>query len=322
MKDILKKRSKELKGLLVGILLTIIVVLIIWPKRIAKLENGQEVAATVGKTNITADNMYDNLRNKYGVDSLIELIDRAILDEKYTLTEEDNKSIKETAENYYKNYETYYQLSKEEFLKQYNFGTEENFLKYLELDYKRSKYVEEYLIKNVTDKEIDSYYKESYFAPFKVEHILVKTGENMTTDEAKAKIEKIIKELNKGTSWEKIKTKYKSDITTESFNVEFDSSYEESFTKAAKALKDGKYSTTPVQTTYGYHVIYRIETLDKEEISNIKDRLVSKVVQKKKTENTNYYQKTLIIMRDEAGFEIKDSSLNKMYETFKKSLNK
>ncbi len=322
MKNILKTRKKELMGLVIGILLTIIVVLIIWPERIAKLESGEEVAAKVNNANITADDLYENLRGKYGVDSLVELTDKIILDKKYTLTDDDETSIKETAENYYSNYESYYGLTKEEFLSQYNFSDEEDFLDYLRLDYKRNKYVEEYLTKNVTDKEINTYYKESYFTPFSVEHILVKTDENTTTDEAKALIEKIIKELNKGTTWEKIKTKYKDKITTESFDVEFDSTYEESFTKAAKELKDGKYSTSPVQTTYGYHVIYRTKTLEKDKLDDIKDRVIAKVVENKKSEDTNYYQKALLVMREEAGFEIKDDTLNNLYNNFKKSINK
>lgn len=322
MKNILKTRKKELMGLIIGILLTVIVTLIIWPERIAKLESGEEVITKVNDTNITADDLYENLRGKYGVDSLIELTDKIILDKKYTLTEEDESSIKETAENYYTNYENYYGLSKEEFLSQYNFDGEEDFLDYLRLDYKRNKYVEEYLKSKVTDKEIDTYYQDSYFKPFSVEHILVKTDEDTTTDEAKALIEKIIKELNKGTSWDKIKTKYKDKITTESFDVEFDSTYEESFTKAAKELKDGKYTTEPVQTTYGYHVIYRTKTLEKDKLEDIKDRVIAKVVENKKSEDTNYYQKALVIMREEAGFEIKDDTLNNMYKNFKKSINK
>lgn len=319
MKNFLKKREKELKGLLVGALLCLIVCLLIWPKRIAKLSNGEEVAIKVNGKNITANTLYDSLKVKDGLSIMIEEIDKIILENKYTLTEEDNKNIKQTAENYYKNYESYYQISKEDFLKQHGFDTEEDFLKYLELDYKRNKYVDEYLTSLITDKDREEYYNKNYFTPFTVEHILVKTSDSVTKEDSKAKIEKIIKELNKGTSWDKIKTKYKKDITVESFNVEFDSSFEERFAKAAKALKDGKYSTTPVETTYGYHVIYREKTLEKEKISDIKDRLTTKVLTEKKTNDSNYYQKTLAIMREEAKLEIKDTELKKLYETFEKS---
>lgn len=67
-----------------------------------------------------------------------------------------------------------------------------------------------------------------------MEHILVKTSSSVTKDEAKATAEKILKALKGGSSWEEVKTKYKDDITTENFTVEFDSSLEENFVKAAK----------------------------------------------------------------------------------------
>ena len=67
----------------------------------------------------------------------------------------------------------------------------------------------------VTDKEIEEYYNDNYFTPFKVEHILVKTKDN---DNAKTDAEEILKYLKKN-SWEDTKTKYKEKITTESLSV-------------------------------------------------------------------------------------------------------
>ena len=171
---------------------------------------------------------------------------------------------------------------------------------------------------SVTNKEIEEYYKDNYFTPFKVEHILVKTKDN---DNAKKDAEEILKYLKKN-SWEDTKTKYKDKITTESFDVKFDSSLEENFVKAAKKLKDGKYTTSLVETSYGYHIIYRVETNDKEELSSVKDRIVASIVANKKEDDTNYYQKTLIIMRKEAGMKIKDTELKKVYNNFVDSIMK
>ena len=153
-----------------------------------------------------------------------------------------------------------------------------------------------------------------------MEHILVKTSSSVTKDEAKATAEKILKALKGGSSWEEVKTKYKDDITTENFTVEFDSSLEENFVKAAKKLKDNKYTTSLVETSYGYHIILRTETKEKENVSDIKDRLITKVVSQEKNKDTNYYQKTLVIMRKEAGMEIKDIELKKVYDNFVSSL--
>lgn len=318
MKDFFNNYKKELKGIVVGILIGILVMLIFWPERIAELKDKEQVAITVDGTNITADSIYKGMKNKYSANEIVEQVDRIILDKKYTITDNDLKEIKKNAENYYSTFQSYYNITKEEFLKQNNFDSEDDFLKYLELDYKRNKLVNEYMETSVTDKEIEEYYKDNYFTPFKVEHILVKTKDN---DNAKTDAEEILKYLKKN-SWEDTKTKYKDKITTESFDVKFDSSLEENFVKAAKKLKDGKYTTSLVETSYGYHIIYRVETNDKEELSSVKDRIVASIVANKKEDDTNYYQKTLIIMRKEAGMEIKDTVLKKVYNNFVDSIMK
>lgn len=322
MKEFYKKREKEIKGMIVGLVIGMLFMLLLYPERIAELANGEEVAAIVSGENVTADTIYKGFKDKYGVSELVEVVDNIILEPKYSLTDSDLEKIKSIAENYYSQYETYYQISKEEFLSQNNFESEEDFIEYLKLDYRRELFVNDYLSNNVTDSEVEEYYNTNYFTPFKVEHILVKTSEDVTTDDAKALIEEIIDKLDSGTSWDTIKSKYKSKITTEDLTVEFDSNYEDSFMSASKKLKKGKYSSTPVQTSYGYHVIYKTEILDREEVSDIRDRIVSKVVEAVKESDSNYYQKTLLKMREDANLEIKDTSLSKSYDIFKKSLFK
>ena len=303
MKEFFKTNGK---GIIIGLVVGVLVMYIFWPKRIAKLENGEEVSITVKDKTITADSLYSGLKLKYGASEIVQQVDKLILDEKYKLTESDLEEINKSKENYYSTFESYYGIKKEQFLKQNNFDSEEDFVEYLKA--------------KVTDKDIKDYYKENYFAPFKVEHILVKTSSSVTKDEAKATAEKILKALKGGSSWEDVKTKYKDDITTENFTVEFDSSLEESFVKAAKKLKDNKYTTSLVETSYGYHIILRTETKEKESVSDIKDRLITKVVSQEKNKDTNYYQKTLVIMRKEAGMEIKDIELKKVYDNFVSSL--
>lgn len=215
MKEFFNNYKKELKGTVVGILIGILVMLIFWPERIAELKDKEQVAITVDGTNITADSIYKGMKNKYSANEIVEQVDRIILDKKYTITDDDLKEIKKNAENYYSTYQSYYNITKEEFLKQNNFDSEDDFLKYLELDYKRNKLVNEYMKTSVTDKEIEEYYNDNYFTPFKVEHILVKTKDN---NNAKTDAEEILKYLKKN-SWEDTKTKYKDKITTESFDV-------------------------------------------------------------------------------------------------------
>ena len=142
MKEFFKTNGK---GIIIGLVVGVLVMYIFWPKRIAKLENGEEVSITVKDKTITADSLYSGLKLKYGASEIVQQVDKLILDEKYKLTESDLEEINKSKENYYSTFESYYGIKKEQFLKQNNFDSEEDFLEYLKLEYKRNLLVEEYL---------------------------------------------------------------------------------------------------------------------------------------------------------------------------------
>ena len=45
---------------------------ILWPDRIAKLENGEEPIATIDNENITANMLYNDMKESYSIDSLLK----------------------------------------------------------------------------------------------------------------------------------------------------------------------------------------------------------------------------------------------------------
>ena len=233
-----------------GIVVGIIVMAFLWPSRIATLENGEDVVVKLDIRDITANDMYNNMKRKYAAPTLYEEVDKAILSTKYTISEEDEVKIRENADYYYNMYESYYNMSKDEFLESNGFSDEEDFLDYLQIDYLRRKFYDEYIESLVTDSEINSYYEESVFAPINVEHILVKTSDDVSAEDAKAKANEILARLNQGESWESVKSAYASDTTQESFQIKFTSNLEESFDTEAKRLSDGAYSSL-VKTSYG-----------------------------------------------------------------------
>ena len=55
MKEFFKTNGK---GIIIGLVVGVLVMYIFWPKRIAKLENGEEVSITVKDKTITADSLY------------------------------------------------------------------------------------------------------------------------------------------------------------------------------------------------------------------------------------------------------------------------
>ena len=103
MKEFFKTNGK---GIIIGLVVGVLVMYIFWPKRIAKLENGEEVSITVKDKTITADSLYSGLKLKYGASEIVQQVDKIILDEKYELTESDLEEINESKENYYSTYES------------------------------------------------------------------------------------------------------------------------------------------------------------------------------------------------------------------------
>ncbi len=318
LKEKILKNKEELIRILGAFILGILLMLLFYPDRIAKLENGEEVAIEIGGKTITADTLYIELKEKYAIYEILDIIDSTILYDMYELTDEDNEIIENRADTYISYYEENYNISEEEFLENNGFANIDEFKKYLELDHLRKKYYEEYLIKQISEEEIKDYYDEEVFAPFNVEHILVKITDEVTDSDAKEKAQEILDKLDEGEDWENLKEEYEDEIITESFEVAFDSNLEEEFKNAAIKLKDGKYTTSLVKTSYGYHIIYRVETLEIPDYDEIKERILDVLTSKLEDENENLYEKTMIYMREEAKMDIKDTELSEVYKRYTK----
>ena len=297
---------------------------ILWPDRIATLKDGTQPVANLKDKVITADDLYTSMKEHYSVNILLNDIDDIILTKKYPSDDEMEKSIKDTAEYYYGVYEKSYGYSKEEFLSQYGFGSEKDFLESLRLDYRKNKYYEDYVLKLITDKEVEKYYETDVFGDVDSKHILVSTGEDGLSDEEAKKLAKeIISKLDSGKSWDDVVTEYKDKIVNEELGYKpFNASLEAAYIKEMKDLKVGTYSKTPVLTSYGYHIVYKIAQKDKPELKDVKDDVKEVLATQKKNADTNLYYKALIKMREEAGLKFTDSKLEEEYKKYVNTYNK
>ncbi len=323
MKEYIKKiKKEEIIALIVGLLIGIIIMLIFYPERIAELKNKEQVAITIGKDKITADEIYDNFKNNYGMamNGLIEVIDKNILYEKYELTDADNEEIANYADTTISNYVSNYGITEEEFLKQSGYETKEEFTKYIELDYLRNKYYKEYMATQFTDEEINDYYDQNIFGPISAEHILVEITEDVPDADAKALAQEILDKLLSGTSWDSLKEEYTYVIHTEDLTINYDSNIESTFLSAVKNLQDGEYSKSLVKTSYGYHIIYRKSSEEKPKLKTVKDDIITALTRQKETEDEKLYQKAMLKMREEAKLEIKDTYLKDVYKKYEKSV--
>ena len=307
----------------VGFLLaTLIFRCIFWPDRIATLKDGTQPIATLDDTTITADDLYEDMKKYYSVNVFLNKVDDIILSKKYPTTDEMKAEIKEVAERYYSSYEKNYNMTKEAFLSQYGFSSEQDFLDNLMLDYRKNKFYEDYALSLVTDKEIEKYYNDEVFGDVDSKHILVSIKsdddkEGLSDEEAKKLANEIIGELNKGTSWDDVVKKYKDQIISEDLGYNaFNASLESAYLKECKDLKVGTYSKTPVLTSYGYHIIYKKAQKDKPELKDVKDDIKDILATEKKDADNNLYYKALIQMRKDANLEFTDSKLNEEYNKY------
>lgn len=324
--DFIDKYRLAIYGVIGGVLATILVVILIWPDRIAKLENGLEPVASIDGLTVTAEDLYEDMKEIYSVSNLLDIIDSKILEEKYPETDEMNTELNDQAESYYNMYNQYYGYSKEEFLTRNGFGSERAFIEYLRLQYRRTQYTDDYIKEQITDKEIEKYYEDKVYGDINTKHILVKVSSS-ATDEEKKKAENLAKEiitkLNEGKSFDEVKDEYKDKITYEELGYKaYNASLESAYMEAMQKLENNSYTKEPVQTSYGYHVIYRIDQKEKPALKDVKEEIITSLVSEHKSEDTSVQYKALEKMREDAKLKFTDTVLEKKYETYKSQYNK
>lgn len=307
-------------GALGGILVTVLVVVLIWPDRIATLKDGTQPVATIDGMTFTADELYEDMKDIYSVSSLLDKLDTKILTDKYPDTDEMDDEVTSQAENYYKAYEQYYKMSKEDFLKQNGFNTEKKFLEYLKLNNRRTKYVKEYTQSEVTDKEIDKYYEDKVYGDINTKHMLVKVDSSASDDdkkEAENLAKEIISKLDEGKTFDEVKEEYKYKITYEELGYKsYNAALEEAYKNEMKNLKDGEYSKEPVKTSYGYHIVYRIDQKEKPALEDIKDQIKEEIADEKISNDKNLYYVVLDKMRENANLKFEDTVLKDKYDNY------
>ena len=262
------------------------------------------------------------MKNYYSVSLLLDQIDTDILTKLYPEDDAMKKKIEENAEYYFNMYKQYYNYTQEEFLEKNGFSSYNAFLDYLRLDYRRNQYLDEYIKKSLTDEEIQKYYDENVFGDINTQHVLVEVSSSdddkkLKDEDAKKLAEEIIDKINDGTSWDTIKSDYKDKVTFEDLGYQsWDASLEESFMTALKSMEDNSYSKEPVKTSYGYHVIYRLDQKKKPSLAKSKDKVITKISSDKKSKDSNLLYKALISLRNEKNIKFSDTTMKEKYDTY------
>ncbi len=319
------ERRKIVYGFLGGLCLGLLIMFIFMPDRIATLKDGTQPIATISGKNVTADELYEDMKSQYPINVLLDKIDNIILTKKYKEDDTMKEKVNSNAEYYLNMYKQYYTdiTDENELLEKMGFASYDKYLEYLKLDYRKTQYTEDYIKENLTDDEIQKYYDENVFGDINCQHVLVKvksddsSTEGLSDDDAKKLAEEIIKKINDGTSWEDIQKEYKDQVTYEDLGYQsWDASLETNFLTAIKDMDENSFSKEPVKTSYGYHVIYKLDQKKAPKLDKVKDTIIEKLVSSKKSEDQNITYKALINLRKENKLEFSDTVMKEKYETY------
>ena len=245
--------------------------------KVAKLENGQDAVVTFKGNEISVDHLYSEMKDRYALSVLLDMIDEKILNDKY----KDDDEQKESVENQIQAWVQIYGRGDEATLLQQTASslgvtTMDGLRDYFTLQYKRNLAAEDYAKTLVEDDEIEKYYDEKIFGDISAKHILIKpkTKDGMTTDEKTAAEE------------------------------------------AALQLKDGEYTKEPVKSTYGYHIILRVSQKEKPQLKTVRSDIVDELYKDKMTEDKAIQIIALEKLRKEYKINIEDKTLKTQYENY------
>jgi foldase protein PrsA len=292
-----------------------------------KLKDGKEVVASLKGKDITAEELFDEMKDSYGTNTLVTMVDNYIVSKE--IDDDDEKEAKEYAKAQIKSMKEQYESAGytwSDVLSQYGYSSEDKLVEDYSNDYKKELVVKKYLTKQLTDDEINEYYEKEIYGNYTVKHILIKpdTDDDATDEEkeaaeekAKKTAEKIIKKLDNGEKWADLVEKYSDDDGSKD-----NEGLIENFTKgdvvdeffeATLKLKNGKYTTEPVQSTYGYHIILKVSNTKKPSLKESKSKIQEEIVQNKLDNDEDLSDNTWVEIRKSYNLDITDSTIKSGY---------
>ncbi len=282
-----------------------------------------------GMDAVSAQDLYNTMKESYALDSMITLMDTKLLEKEYPNDLEDAKksaqsTVKAMIDSYGEDYITSY------------FGSSKAYQNYVYLNTLQQKAILDFAKTKVSDKEMNSYYEKNIYGDVTVNHILIKTGvtDNTSSDDkkklesdAKDKINEIIKKLDeaedKAKKFSELAKEYSEDDATKenggslgAINTGTLSTQYDELLKSARELKDGEYSKSVITTELGYHVIYRVYASEKPSFDDKKDEIQEAIANEKLTDDATLRITAMDELRKKYGMEINDSELKEKYSNY------
>lgn len=309
--------------------------------KIPKLKDGNEAIVTIGKEKVSTETLYKKLKDAYGTEKLIDIIDSQILEKKYS---KKIKAAEKSADDNIKSIKGYYTDSNGNYnedqllaaIKQYyGYNTLDEFRETLKLNYFRNLETKAYAKTQITEKQMKKYYETDIVGDRKVAHIqIIPKVKDSMTDEEKQKAEEkalqkakdAISELKKGKKFADVAKSVSEDDSTKDKGGDLGyinkGDYgSDAFDKEVWSLEMGKYSTTPVKTDSGYEIVYVTKEKEKKSFEKVKKTILKTLSEELISSDATVQVSALENMRKEAKVEFVDKDLKKSYKKYMNDLH-
>ncbi len=328
---IFKKKEIWISGI-IGLIIGSILIYVLGMLGFIGLTNNETLATFKGGK-ITDKELYDRIKDDYGSNYALELIDAAILEKEYKLTETQQEEIynnaKELIDLEIEEVKYSYGITEEEYLEIIGYNTKEEYIQeYIEkvgkLEYRKDLYLMDCLKAKIPQEDIQNYYNENeIYGTISTKQMLLGISENMTEEENLKIANEIITKLNEGKTFDDVATEYqdkvlKRDFKFDSFNA---GSVYENYVEASKALEKDTYTAEPVKTAYGYHIIYCLDKEGELSFEQAEPRIAEFLAKKIIDDDQSIVDKTFIELRKEKNLKIKDSKIKENYEKYCNEIN-
>lgn len=293
--------------------------------KVPQLKDGSELVIELDGITMTTEEFYQDLKDAYGTYTLINSIDELLLNKVYKTDDDMKKEIEtqiatmksqwgsdfESAINYY-----------------YGVSTEADLYDYIEMSFKRESAIKDYAKTLIDDKDIEKYYNEKSIGDIKASHILIQSEatDDMSDDEKKEAEEKalkkakeVIKKLKDGEKFEDLAKEYSKDSSaSDGGNLGYFNRGEmvSEFEDAAIKLEVGKYTTEPVKTQFGYHIILKTDQKEKPKLEEAKEKIIETLVSELIQNTQNISAFALEWIREENNLKIYDAELKIKYDHY------
>ena len=306
----IKINKKTILVFIIGFSIGITLTILLRPDAISQLKNGEEKVVSIDNYTITADTLYESLKNMGSVYIIINEIDAKILDNLYETTDEMIEEVTSEANYYLNTASNYYGYSVTAFLSSNGFTSFEDFKNNLILEYKRNLYLTDYLKKEITEEEVNNFYNNLTGAM---------SGKYILIDDLDT-TKKILADLKSGKTYSEIINAYNDKINIKALkNIEFDSNIEDEIYEELKNLEVNSYSNNYFNLNDKYVIVFKDDEIEKASLKDLNERIKIYLAEEKINQDDGTIANEILNdLREKYNLHFFDTSIEKEYLNYLK----